>query len=325
MDVCSVATQPGGKGTTVTLNAKNIGDLLNSKNIPWGSFYGGFNLQTMNANGTTGCNRSTMSPVEGVAITDYIPHHIWNQYFASTANPMHLRPTKAVGLSDQANHNYDLDDFFTAVGHGNFPAVSFIKMPAFQDEHPGNSDPLDAQTGFINLVNFLMEQPDWESTAVILTYDDSDGWYDHAFVPPAHGSFSTTPTQSVRFNGGAATLVAADQLNGNGVCGTPGTAPLGVNNLPVAGRCGVGPRLPFLVISPWAKQNFVSNVFITQASIPQFIEDNWLDGERLGGGSFDATTGSIMDHFDFHNKKSVVLFLDPSTGLVDTKKKFNNK
>jgi phospholipase C len=198
-------------------------------------------------------------------------------------------------------------------------------MPAFQDEHPGNSDPLDAQTGFVDLVNFLMEQPDWESTAVILTYDDSDGWYDHAFVPPAHGSFSTTPTQTVRFNGGAATLVAADQLNGNGVCGAPGTEPLGVNNLPVAGRCGVGPRLPFLVISPWAKQNFVSNVFITQASIPQFIEDNWLNGERLGGGSFDAATGSIMDMFDFNIKKSAVLFLDPNTGLIDSKKKFNNK
>jgi phospholipase C len=318
-DVCSSTT------TTVSLNAKNIGDLLNGKNIPWGSFYGGFNLQTMNENGTTGCQRSTVSPVIGAAITDYIPHHIWNQYFKSTANPMHLRPTKPIGQQDQANHNYDLQDFFAAVGSGNFPAVSFIKMPAFQDEHPGNSDPLDAQTGFVNLVNFLMEQPDWDSSAVILTYDDSDGWYDHAFVPPAHGSFSTALTQTVHNNGGPGMLVAADQLNGPGACGTAGSAPQGVAGLPVNGRCGVGPRLPFLVISPWAKQNYVSNVFITQASIPQFIEDNWLDGERLGGGSFDASTGSIMDLFDFNTKKSKVLFLDPTSGTIDSSRTIKNK
>ena len=58
-------------------------------------------------------------------------------------------------------------------------------------------------------------------------------------------------------------------------------------------------RQPFLVISPYAKKNFISHVFITQASIPRFIEDNWLNGQRLGGGSFDATTGSIMDLFQF--------------------------
>jgi phospholipase C len=310
-DVCS------SKTSNVSSTAKNIGDLLNSANIPWGSFYGGFSLQTINNNGSSGCGRSTVSPVIGAAIPDYIPHHIWTQYFQSTANPNHLPPTstKAIGYTmvpgtkkvDPANHNYDLDDFFTAVGSGNFPAVSFIKMAAFQDSHPGNSDPLDEQTGVVNLINFLQEQPDWESTAVIITYDDSDGWYDHAFANPSQGSFS-----------------AADALNGAGVCGVPGSEPNGVKGLPVAGRCGPGTRLPFLLISPFAKQNHVDHVFITQASIPQFIEDNWLKGERLGGGSFDATTGSIMGMFDFNQKKSTKLFLDPTFGTVVTREKVKN-
>ena len=306
-DVCSSTT------SNVASTAKNIGDLLNAADVPWGSFYGGFNLQTINANGTTGCARSTQSPVEGTPQVDYIPHHIWNQYFKSTANPNHLRPTstKAIGFTkvpgtnkiDPANHNYDLDDFRTAVGAGNFPAVSFIKMAAFQDSHPGNSDPLDEQTGLVNLINFLQEQPDWESTAVIVTYDDSDGWYDHAFAKPTQGSFS-----------------AADALNGTGVCGVPGSEPNGVKGLPVAGRCGPGTRLPLVLISPWAKKNYVDHVFVTQASIPQFIEDNWLNGERLGGGSFDATTGSIMGLFNFHKKNEIKLILDPDFGTVDTKK-----
>ena len=94
---------------------------------------------------------------------------------------------------DPANHDYDLEDFTTAVGSGNFPAVSFVKMPAYQDGHPGNSDPLDEQTGLVKLINFLQQQPDWDSTAVIIAYDDSDGWYDHAFAPTTHPSFSRRP------------------------------------------------------------------------------------------------------------------------------------
>ncbi len=56
---------------------------------------------------------------------------------------------------------------------------------------------------------------------------------------------------------------------------------------------------------------------ITQASVVRFIEDNWLHGERLGGGSFDATTGSIMGMFDFaHGGGQVApLYLDPVTGM----------
>jgi phospholipase C len=324
-DVCTPST-------SVSSTAKNIGDLLNAADIPWGSFVGGFNLQTINDNGTTGCSgvnsqgvkannagRSHVSPVTGRTNLDYVQHHIWFQYFQSTSNPTHARPTStaAIGYTtvpgkktvDPANHAYDLNDFTAAVGSGNFPAVSFIKMESYQDEHPGNSNSLDAQTGFVTLVNFLQQQPDWDSTAVILAYDDSDGWADHVSAKITQGSFSSQ-----------------DAVTAPGQCGVPGVTPVpnGVKGLPVAGRCGPGTRTPFLVISPYAKQNYVSHVQISQASIPQFIEDNWLNSERLGGGSFDATTGSIMDMFDFTQKKSVKLFLDPTSGIVDSSTKIKN-
>jgi phospholipase C len=310
---------PCSSTTTVSSNAKNIGDLLNAASIPWGSFVGGFNLQTINNNGTTGCARSSVGQAVGTE-TDYVPHHIWFQYFKSTANLTHARPTstKAIGFTkvpgtqtvDPANHAYDLDDFSTALGAGNFPAVSFIKMASFQDGHPGNSDPLDEQTGLVTLINMLQQQADWSSTAVIIAYDDSDGWYDHAFAATTHGSFSVD-----------------DFLNGTGNCGIPsGTPePVGLSGQAVAGRCGPGTRQPFMVISPFAKKNYVSHVLITQASIPQFIEDNWLKGERLGGGSFDATTGSIMDMFDFDKHDGTKLILDPTFGTVDTKGKDMDK
>jgi phospholipase C len=307
-DVCSSTK------TTVQMTSKNIGDLLNAADISWGGFMGGFDLQTINANGTTGCQRSTFSSVVGANINDYVQHHMWLQYFASTENPTHARPSSvgAIGHTlepggttpDPANHEYDLQDFFSAVTAGNFPAVSYIKMAAYQDGHPGNSDPLDEQQGLVDLINFLELQPDWRDTAVIVTYDDSDGWYDHAYAVPTSASYNAT----------------ADQVNGPGQCGTGPTTqpqPDGLAGKPVNGRCGPGTRIPFLVISPFAKPNFVSHERISQASVVRFIEDNWLDGQRLGGGSFDATAGSIMDMFDFNRgHNTFALFLDPETGIV---------
>ena len=244
----------------------------------------------------------------GADVVDYIPHHAWFQYYASTANPKHDRPSSlaAIGYSlehdgtthDPANHNYDLNDFYDAVKAGNFPAVSYIKMPAYQDGHAGYSDPLDEQTGTATLINFLEQQPDWKNTAVIITWDDSDGWYDHAFVKVTSPSFDAE----------------ADQLDGPGKCGTGAALP-GAGGKPVNGRCGPGTRIPFLVISPWAKSNYVGHAQISFASVVRFIEDNWLHGQRLGDGSFDATAGSINGLFDFTGSgKTAALYLDPTTG-----------
>jgi phospholipase C len=296
-DLCSKPTDQ------VMVDAKNIGDLLNAAKITWGGFMGGFNPSNSHA---IDCGHSTGSAIVPPT-ADYIPHHNWFQYFASTANPFH-KPTAGVqdvgytfqhsGVPDRANHQYDLNEFYAAVKAGNFPAVSYIKFDAFQDAHAGYSDPLDEQTALVTLINFIQSQPAWKNTAIIVVYDDSDGWYDHAYVKPTHASFDAK----------------ADQLNGDGKCGI-GVQPAGVAGKPVNGRCGPGTRVPFLVISPYAKPDYVSHKLITQASVVRFIEDNWLHGERLGGGSFDATTGSIMDMFNFANGgKAPKLMLNATTG-----------
>jgi phospholipase C len=300
-DTCSSPTE------TAQLLGKNIGDLLNEHNIPWGGFMGGFNLDVTNGNGTTGCARSTTSAVTDEDETDYIPHHAWFQYFPSTSNPTHARPNSvaaightydATGEKDPANHQYDVQDFFAAVAAGNFPAVAYLKAPAFQDGHAGYSDPLDEQAWIVQVINFIEQRPEWRDTAIIIDWDDSDGWYDHAFVAPLNPSFNLT----------------ADQLDRPGVCGS-GTPLDGLDGTPVNGRCGPGPRLPFFVISPYAKGNYVSHKLITQVSVVRFIEDNWLQGERLGGGSFDATAGSLMDMFDFSGYfRNQPLFLDAEDG-----------
>jgi phospholipase C len=57
-----------------------------------------------------------------------------------------------------------------------------------------------------------------------------------------------------------------------------------------------------------------------QTSVLRFIEDNWLHGERVGGGSFDAIAGSINAMFDFAHPDARPLLLDPTTGQVLKKK-----
>jgi phospholipase C len=292
-DVCAGSSQ-------VQLGGKNIGDLLTAAGVTWGSFMGGFNLKITNSNGTTGCNRTST----GLAGTtnDYVPHHSFFGYWASTANPLHTRPKNVteIGNNGPANHNYDIDDFVNAVKAGNFPAVSFIKNTAIYDGHAGYSDPLDEQTAVVTLINFLEEQPTWSSTAVVILYDDSDGWYDHQFGPLVNQSTGS-----------------ADSLTGAGACGTATNSLPGIDssNPHALGRCGYGPRQPLIVISPWALENVVDHTVTDQTSVIHFIEDNWLNGQRIGGGSFDSIASSISQMLNFSQVRADgILILSPSTG-----------
>lgn len=282
------------------MSGKNVGDLLNAKGVTWGWFQGGFKPTTDYVGaGTYAVCGAAHTNLIGASVADYSPHHSPFQYYASTSNPHHLPPTSAamIGHTDQANHNYDLTDFDTALTANNLPAVSLLKAPEYQDGHAGYSDPIDEQHFLVNTINQLQKSKDWASTAVVVAYDDSDGWYDHAYVAPKNGSSSTaynTPT-----------CVAAAAKKNIGVAG-------GYQD-----RCGPGPRLPLLVISPYSKSNFVDNTMTEQTSITKFIEDNWDTG-RIGDSSFDARAGSLNSMFDFRRPlgRTVQLGADGSVQSV---------
>jgi len=296
-DVCSTTT-----GELFSMSGKNIGDMLNAAGVSWGFYTQGFDLTVKNANGTTGCARSTTSLVTNTNKADYIPHHEPFQYYKSTANLTHARPTSvaAIGSTDAANHQYDMHDFYDAVNAGNFPAVNFLKAPGYQDGHAGYSDPLDEQAFIVHVINFLQNSPYWDSTAVVIAYDDSDGWYDHQMPPIVNQSNSPADAP--------------------GFCGTGANALPGPNGVANAqGRCGYGPRQPMMVISPWSKPNFVDHTLTDQTSIIRFVEDNWLDGQRIGSGSFDAISNSIQSMLDFSSERAKgMLILDETSGSVVT-------
>lgn len=88
-----------------------------------------------------------------------------------------------------------------------------------------------------------------------------------------------------------------DFLTGTGLCGDTAQMPLAGQS----GLCGYGPRPPLLVISPWAKHNFVAHTLSDQSSILRFVEDNW----RLPriSGSFDPIAGSLDNMFNFRRAR----------------------
>lgn len=245
---------------------------------------------------------------------DYNPHHEPFQYYASTANPHHLAPSSAdmIGKTDQANHQYDVEDFDTALHDGNLPAVSFLKAPNYQDGHAGYSNPLDEQAFITHYINELQNSQQWDSTAVVIAYDDSDGWYDHKAPKILNGSDDTTIDEETGDPVDAEICTSA--AKGVGVAGG------------AKGQCGPGTRQPLLVVSPFAKSNHVDSTYTEQTSITKFIQDNW-DLGRLGADTFDNRAGKLDGMFDFQAKADKV-FLNETDGSVaksyDQVKKIDN-
>ncbi len=269
------------KGPTVELKGKNIGNRLNAKKITWGWFQGGFRS----------CTASHIGP-EGLSVVDYVPHHNPFQFYRSTSNARHKSPSsvKKIGYTDRANHLYDLDDFWKALKCGNLPSVSFLKAPAYQNGHAVNSNPLLEQSFLVSTINRLQMAPQWKDMAIIIAYDDSGGWYDHEMPPIINES-----------------QCSADGLISTGNSGN--RAPFGGYQ----GRLGYGMRLPFILISPWAKENYVEHSLIDQTSILRFIEYNWKL-KKIGNFSFDSRAGRLDGMFNFTERKLRYLYLDPETG-----------
>jgi phospholipase C len=276
------------KNNLAAMSGKNIGDLLNKKQVTWGWFQGGFR-PTSSAGGYAVCG-ATHQNIGGVTVNDYSPHHNPFAYYKSTSNEKHLPPSSVakIGQTDQANHNYDLTDFDKALNAGNLPAVSFLKAAAYQDGHGANSDPLDEQQFIVSTINKLQKSSDWKSTAVVIAYDDSDGWYDH--VAPKVTNGSSDPAADTAAECGKGKVAGGYQ-----------------------DRCGPSQRLPLLVVSPYSKVNFVDHHYTEQASITKFIEENWGVGQ-IGDASFDARAGDLDHMFNFRKPQAGNLFLNPKTG-----------
>jgi len=282
---------------------------------------------------------------------DYIAHHEPFQYYASTANPHHLTvddsqlhgpgSLSTVGTDTQSfsgaygvgpqfdtpNHNYDSSDFDALVAAIDdhklppdaLPAVTFLKAPGYQDGHAQYSNPRDEQAFVVKEVNALEQSPDWSSTAVVVNYDDSDGWYDHYYTGV------TNPSNGVGADNLTCPTVLGKIQAGNptsGHCGSGKALGPGANGQ--QGRCGFSSRLPMMLISPCAAPDTVDHDISDQASIINFIEYNWsldpitgsFDQVLAGKDKAEGIPFDLAGLFDFSNCNVPAVQLDPATGEI---------
>jgi phospholipase C len=183
-----------------------------------------------------------------------------------------------------------ISQFTTDVQNGTLPQFSFIEPAsnAGLDEHPSDSDPfpVNVQTGATyssGLINAFMASPSWADSAMIFTYDEPGGYYDHVPPQPAvpPGDFDyPTDLQSA--------APSPDVCTGVGQLGT--------------GMCDfdwTGYRVPVIVISPYSVKNFVSHTVRDHTAILKMVET------RFGLASLtqrDAAQAPMDEFFDFVNK-----------------------
>jgi len=222
LDACTAGlyqlNQSNGATITPPLTFMNVGDQLTASNISWGFYQEWFSNEQ---NGTC---------------THYVPQENPFQYFQSTANSSVVQ-------------NFTTSGFQSMLSSGSLPSVMWVQPSPGHSMHPGQGNIANAIEWLDDFVQSVKNSSAWSSTAIIVLWDESGGWYDH---------------------------VAPPQLSGT---------------------IGLGARVPVLVISPFAKTNYVSHQQMDLVSILRFIQYNWALGPLPDPtqSSREQQTGDLCD------------------------------
>ena len=187
----------------------------------------------------------------------------WKDYFADL-------PTAGLFpyvLENNPGNVVPVAEFFTDCAAGTLPQFSLVDPESFEGSE---ENPQDAQTGAYyayRVINAVMSSPAWRSTALVLTFDEHGGYYDH--VPPA---------PAVRPDG-IGPEVAAGDTYGDLYSWT-------------------GFRVPTVVVSPWARPGYVSHTVYDHTSILRLVESKW---NLPALSNRDANANAMLDCFDFRH------------------------
>jgi phospholipase C len=238
-------------------------------------------LLTGTSSGVIRTDSSTFSvPAANGTILDRFDHHgiSWRTYYDSLPAPLVipgvLPPSRAANFVKGVQH------FLDDAARGRLPQFSFVN-PDY--ESVSEENPQDVQFGdrfLARVTNAVLHSPQWRRTALVITYDEHGGYYDHVPPPRAVPPDALPPLLQ------------------------PGDVPGGFDRY--------GFRVPLIVVSPWARRRYVSRVVQDHTSITRFIERKW----NLGAMTYrDANAADMTDYFDFRRPS----FLEPPAlaGPVD--------
>jgi phospholipase C len=159
---------------------QTIGDLLDNANVSWKWYSGGWDAALASSPSNPANNGAT--PANDTADPNFQWHHQPLAYYDNFA-PWVNGQRNALS----AAHLQDENNFFQDLSGGNLPSVSFIKQVGENNEHPGYTDLLQGQQATADIVHALQNSPDWAHTAIVITYDENGGRWDHVSAPDNNG------------------------------------------------------------------------------------------------------------------------------------------
>ena len=183
----------------------------------------------------------------------------WRYYLGDNDYINTLALVKHAIFGPMANKVLTDDAFFTDLEDGDLPAVSWLIPDVAVSEHPAAGSMCAGENWTVQVLNAIMRSPEWKHTAVVITWDDFGGFYDH--VPPPHVDL-----------------------------------------------WGFGPRVPMLLISPWARQGVVASETLEFSSVLKMIETIW-DLPSLT--ERDRRASDMLDLFDFQSDPAPKTLLRP--------------
>ena len=219
------------------------------------------------ASGTISTSASTVTvrPANGTIWDRLDAHHI--DYALYYQNVPGWGVISGVLTAQRAKRQFKFDQFYKDAAAGRLPGFTLLE-PNY--ETTSEENPQDVQVGeqfMSKVVRALMRSPAWKHTALFITYDEHGGYYDHVAPPRAIKPDNIPPKLS------------------------PGDMPGGYDRY--------GFRVPLIVVSPYARRNYVSSVVQDHTSITAFIERKW----NLPAMTFrDANAQPMTDYFDFSGK-----------------------
>ncbi len=155
-------------------NSKTIGDTLSAKSVSWVWYAGGWNEALADGRREPTEKRAVIY-ARGAESPIFQPHHQPFNYFARFAP----------GTGDRAAHLQDEQEFLAAADRGTLPQVAFLKPAGRYTEHPAYTDLMSGDEHIDMVLTRLKNSPQWPHMAVIVTYDENGGFWDH--LPPPSG------------------------------------------------------------------------------------------------------------------------------------------
>jgi phospholipase C len=183
----------------------------------------------------------------------------WKYYMGPAPFYDVMRMIRHVRFGPMWEHVEDASAFLSDLRAGDLPAVSWLMPPVDVSDHPGYNGICPGENWTVRILNALMRSPEWKHMAVVLTWDDFGGFYDH--VPPPHVDLY-----------------------------------------------GMGPRVPAIVISPWARPGFIDHELMEFASVLKLIE-TIFDLPSLT--KRDRNANDMLEAFDFRQEPLAPLILEP--------------